>query len=48
VPVLTSRAPRLAAGLPRREVDETAIADQARSGFMAGLVRALLATGSYY
>lgn len=45
-PALTSRAPRLAVDLLRREVDEAA-ADGVQGGLMTGLVRALLAAGSY-
>jgi DNA-binding CsgD family transcriptional regulator len=46
-PVLTTRAPQLAADLLRREGDETPSGDEAWEGLMAGLVWALLATGSY-
>ena len=46
-PALTTQAPRLAADLLRRELDATPSGDQARDGLMAGLVRALLAGGSY-
>jgi DNA-binding CsgD family transcriptional regulator len=46
-PVLTARAPQLAAGLLRRELDETPSRDEAWDGLAASLVRALLAAGSY-
>ena len=46
-PVLTARAPQLAADLLRRELDETPSGDQAWDGLMASLVWALLAAGSY-
>src|SRR5579864_8987433 len=42
-PALTIRAPRLAADLLRREVDETPSGDEAWEGLVASLVRALLA-----
>jgi DNA-binding CsgD family transcriptional regulator len=46
-PVLTTRAPQLAADLLRREGDETPRGDEAWEGLTAGLVWALLATGAY-
>ena len=46
-PVLTARAPQLAADLLRRELDATPGGDEARDGLMASLVWALLASGSY-
>ena len=46
-PILTARAPQLAADLLRREMDETPSGDEAWEGLMASLVWALLATGSY-
>jgi DNA-binding CsgD family transcriptional regulator len=46
-PALTTRAPRLAADLLRRELDETPGDDEARDGLAASLARALLAAGSY-
>ena len=46
-PVLTTQAPQLAADLLRRELDETPGGDEAWDGLTAGLVRALLAVGSY-
>jgi DNA-binding CsgD family transcriptional regulator len=46
-PVLTVRAPQLAADLLQREVDETPSGDEAWDGLMASLVWALLAAGSY-
>jgi DNA-binding CsgD family transcriptional regulator len=46
-PVLTARAPQLAADLLRRELDETPSSDEAWDGLMASLVWALLAAGSY-
>jgi DNA-binding CsgD family transcriptional regulator len=46
-PALTTQAPRLAAELLRRELDETPGGDEAWDGLMASLVRALLAAGSY-
>jgi predicted ATPase len=46
-PVLTARAPQLAAELLRRELDETPSDDEAWDGLMASLVWALLAAGSY-
>jgi DNA-binding CsgD family transcriptional regulator len=46
-PVLTARAPQLAADLLRRELDETPSGDEARDGLTASLVWALLAAGSY-
>src|SRR5579859_1864227 len=46
-PALTMRAPRLAADLLRRELDETPSGDEAWDGLVASLVRALLAAGSY-
>ena len=46
-PALATRAPQLAVELLRRELDETPAGDEAWDGLMAGLVRALLATGSY-
>jgi len=46
-PVLTTRAPQLAADLLRRELDETPSGDDAWDGLTASLVWALLATGSY-
>ena len=46
-PVLTARAPQLAADLLRRELDETPSGDEAWDGLMASLVWALLAAGSY-
>ena len=44
---LTARAPRLAADLLRRELNETPGDDDAWDGLAASLVRALLAVGSY-
>jgi DNA-binding CsgD family transcriptional regulator len=46
-PALTTRAPRLAAGLLRRELEAAPSGDEARDGLMASLVRAQLAIGSY-
>jgi tetratricopeptide (TPR) repeat protein len=46
-PALLIRAPRLAADLLRRELDETPACAEARDGLMTDLVRALLAAGSY-
>jgi DNA-binding CsgD family transcriptional regulator len=46
-PALTTRAPRLAADLLRRELDETPGDDEAWDGLAASLARALLAAGSY-
>jgi DNA-binding CsgD family transcriptional regulator len=46
-PVLTARAPQLAADLLRLELDETPSGDEAWDGLVAGLVWALLAAGSY-
>jgi DNA-binding CsgD family transcriptional regulator/tetratricopeptide (TPR) repeat protein len=46
-PVLTARAPQLAADQLRRELDETPSGDEAWDGLMASLVWALLAAGSY-
>jgi DNA-binding CsgD family transcriptional regulator len=46
-PVLTARAPQLAADLLRRELDQTPSEDEAWDGLMASLVWALLAAGSY-
>jgi DNA-binding CsgD family transcriptional regulator len=46
-PALTVQAPRLAADLLRRELDETPSSDEAWDGLVASLVRALLAAGSY-
>ena len=46
-PVLTARAPQLAADLLRRELDETPSGDEAWDGLMASLVWALLAAGSH-
>jgi DNA-binding CsgD family transcriptional regulator/tetratricopeptide (TPR) repeat protein len=46
-PVLTARAPQLAAELLRRELDETPSGDEAWDGLMASLGWALLAAGSY-
>jgi DNA-binding CsgD family transcriptional regulator/tetratricopeptide (TPR) repeat protein len=46
-PVLTARAPQLAADLLRRELDETPSGDEAWDGLTAGLVWALLAAGSH-
>jgi DNA-binding CsgD family transcriptional regulator len=46
-PVLTARAPQLAADLLRRELDETPSGDEAWDGLTASLVWALLAAGSY-
>ena len=46
-PALTTRAPRLAADLLRRELDETPNGEAAWDGLAASLVRALLAAGSY-
>jgi DNA-binding CsgD family transcriptional regulator len=46
-PALTTRAPQLAAGLLRRELDATPSDDEARDGLTASLARALLAAGSY-
>jgi DNA-binding CsgD family transcriptional regulator len=47
VPGLVTRAPQLAADLLRRELDEAPAGEEALDGLMAGLVRALLAMGSY-
>ena len=46
-PVLTARAPQLAADLLRRELDETPSSDETWDGLMASLAWALLAAGSY-
>jgi DNA-binding CsgD family transcriptional regulator len=46
-PVLTTRAPQLAADLLRRELDETPKAGEAWDGLAASLAWALLAAGSY-
>src|SRR5271163_3433090 len=46
-PVLTARAPQLAADLLRRELDQTPGGDEAWDGLMASLAWALLAAGSY-
>ena len=46
-PALATRAPQLAVELLRRELEETPVGDEAWDGLMAGLVRALLAAGSY-
>src|SRR5580658_7551789 len=46
-PVLTARAPQLAADLLRRELDETPSGDEAWDGLTASLVWALLAAGSH-
>jgi DNA-binding CsgD family transcriptional regulator/tetratricopeptide (TPR) repeat protein len=46
-PVLSNRAPQLAADLLRRELDETLGSDEAWDGLMASLGRALLAAGFY-
>ncbi len=46
-PALATRAPQLAAELLRRELEETPADEEARDALMAGLVRALLAVGSY-
>ncbi|HLK74396.1 MAG TPA: AAA family ATPase [Streptosporangiaceae bacterium] len=46
-PALTTQAPRLAADLLRRELDAAPGGDDARDGLIAGLVRALLAIGSF-
>src|SRR5579859_5118236 len=46
-PALTTRAPQLAAGLLRRELDGTPRGDQAWEALAAGLAQALLAVGSY-
>src|SRR5580693_1034647 len=46
-PVLTARAPQLAADLLRRELDQTPSGDEAWDGLVASLVWALLAAGSY-
>jgi DNA-binding CsgD family transcriptional regulator/tetratricopeptide (TPR) repeat protein len=46
-PTLAPRAPQLAAELLRRELEETPADDEGRDALMAGLVRALLAAGSY-
>jgi DNA-binding CsgD family transcriptional regulator len=46
-PALTARAPQLAAGLLRQELDETPGDDEAWNGLAASLVRALLAAGCY-
>jgi tetratricopeptide (TPR) repeat protein len=46
-PVLTTRAPQLAADLLRRELDETPGGDAARDRLSASLVWALFAAGSY-
>ena len=44
---LVSRAPQLAAGLLRRELDEAPAGEQALDGLMTSLVQALLAAGFY-
>jgi tetratricopeptide (TPR) repeat protein len=46
-PTLTTRAPQLAAELLRRELEETPADKEAWNALVAGLVRALLAAGSY-
>jgi DNA-binding CsgD family transcriptional regulator/tetratricopeptide (TPR) repeat protein len=46
-PMLTTRAPQLAADLLRREVEETPAGEEAWDALVAGLVRALLAVGAY-
>jgi hypothetical protein len=46
-PMLTTRAPQLAADLLRRELDETPGGDETWDGLTASLARALLAAGSY-
>jgi DNA-binding CsgD family transcriptional regulator len=46
-PVLTARAPQLAADLLQRELDETPSGDEAWDGLTASLVWALLAAGSH-
>ena len=46
-PTLTTQAPRLAADLLRRELDETSSGDEAWDGLTASLARALLAVGAY-
>ena len=46
-PTLTTQAPRLAADLLRRELDETPSGDETWDGLTASLARALLAVGSY-
>ncbi len=46
-PVLSNRAPQLAADLLRRELNETLSSDEAWDGLTASLGRALLAAGSY-
>jgi DNA-binding CsgD family transcriptional regulator/tetratricopeptide (TPR) repeat protein len=46
-PALTTRAPQLAVGLLRRELDGTPRGDQAWEALAAGLAQALLAVGSY-
>ena len=46
-PALATRAPQLAAELLRRELEETPVGEEARNALVAGLVRALLAAGSY-
>jgi DNA-binding CsgD family transcriptional regulator len=46
-PILTARAPQLAADLLRREADETPSTDKTWEGLMASLVWSLLAAGSY-
>jgi DNA-binding CsgD family transcriptional regulator len=46
-PALTTRAPQLAADLLRGELEQAPSGDEAGDGLMSGLVRALLAAGSY-
>jgi DNA-binding CsgD family transcriptional regulator len=46
-PALATRAPQVAAELLRRELEETPADEEARDALMVGLVRALLAVGSY-
>jgi DNA-binding CsgD family transcriptional regulator len=46
-PALTGRAPRLAADLLRRELEETPVDDEAWDALVVGLLRALLAVGAY-
>jgi DNA-binding CsgD family transcriptional regulator/tetratricopeptide (TPR) repeat protein len=47
VPGLATRAPHLAAELLRRELDEAPAGEETRDALVVGLVRALLAAGSY-
>jgi DNA-binding CsgD family transcriptional regulator/tetratricopeptide (TPR) repeat protein len=45
-PALTSRAPQLAVGLLRQELQEMRAGDEAADALIAGLIRALIAVGS--